>query len=257
MKNVFFPLLIVTLFFAVGCGGGGQKKATTDTKVEAPNTLTEAEQAAGWVLLFNGKDLTGWRAYGKTGVPEAWSVVDGAITLESSGRGEAGAENGGDLLYDKKFKNFHLKFDWKIAEGGNSGVFFLGQEIDGWEIWKTAPEFQVLDNVKHIDAELGVDGNRKAASLYDLIPAKPQNSKPTGEWNSAEILCSKGTVVYKQNGEKVLEFHLWTEDWNKMVANSKFPELNPDWAKVAEEGYIVLQDHGDAVYYKNFKIREL
>ena len=256
MKNVFFPLLIVALFFACGCGGG-QKKATQDTKAETSNTLTEAEKAAGWVLLFNGKDLTGWRGYGKTGVPEAWSVVDGAITLESSGRGEAGAENGGDLLYDKKFKNFHLKFDWKIAEGGNSGVFFLGQEVDGWEIFKTAPEFQVLDNDRHLDAELGIDGNRKAGSLYDLIPAKPQNTKPAGEWNSGEIMCSKGTVVYKQNGEKVLEFHLWTEDWNKLVANSKFPELNPNWAKVAEEGYIVLQDHGDAVYYKNFKIREL
>jgi hypothetical protein len=170
--------------------------------------------------------------------------------------GEAGGL-GGDLIFDKKFKNFILRMDWKISEGGNSGIFYLAQEIPDWPIWKTAPELQVLDNDRHIDATEGKDGNRKAGSLYDLVPANPQNAKPAGQWNSIEIKVYDGTVIHRMNGEKVLEYHLWTEDWNNLIARSKFPEYNPDWAKVAQEGFIGLQDHGDAVWYRNIKIREL
>lgn len=177
---------------------------------------------------------------------------------KGSGRGEAGSIEGGDIIYDKKFGNFHLKLDWKISEGGNSGIFYLGQESPDFEtIWRTAPEMQILDNERHPDSILGKDGNRKAGSLYDLIPADPQNTKPAGEWNSVEIICFKGTVVHKMNGETVLEYHLWTDDWNNLVAGSKFPELNPNWANVASEGYIGLQDHGDDVWFRNIKIKEL
>ena len=260
MRKVFSVLLVAILFLAAGCGSGPKKttqEKAKETKAAAPNTLTEKEKADGWVLLFNGKDMTGWRGVNKTTVPTAWSAIDGVMTLKGSGRGEAGGLDGGDILYDKKFKNFHLIVDWKISEGGNSGILYLGQEIPDWEIWRTAPEFQVLDNDKHPDALLGKDGNRKAGSLYDLIPAKPQNTKPAGEWNTAEIMCYKGTVIHKQNGEVVLEYHLWTDEWNKLVAGSKFPGLNENWAKVAEEGYISIQDHGDDVFYRNIKIREL
>jgi len=116
---------------------------------------------------------------------------------------------------------------------------------------------QVLDNDNHPDAMLGKDGNRKAGSLYDLIPAKPQNAKPYGQWNTSEIICFKGTIVFKQNGATVVEFHLWTDDWKKLVKDSKFPELNPNWADVAKEGYIGFQDHGDDVWYRNIKIKSL
>jgi hydroxymethylpyrimidine pyrophosphatase-like HAD family hydrolase len=116
---------------------------------------------------------------------------------------------------------------------------------------------QVLDNAVHPDAMLGKDGNRQAGSLYDLLPAKPQNAKPAGEWNSVEIICYNGTIVHKQNGETVLEYHLWTDDWKKLVKDSKFPNLNEKWADVAPEGYIAFQDHGDNVWYRNVKIKEL
>ena len=116
---------------------------------------------------------------------------------------------------------------------------------------------QVLDNERHPDAQAGKDGNRMAGSLYDLIPAKPQNAKPAGEWNTAEIKVYKGSVWHIQNGETVLEYHLWTPEWNTLVAGSKFPALNPNWANVASEGYIGLQDHGDDVWYRNIQIREL
>ncbi len=261
MKKIYSLFLAGTLIFAVSCQSGqkkaGEKTAEATTETPELNKLTQEETNNGWVLLFDGTTSNGWRGYNKTDFPKGWEVVDGTLHCIGTGTGEAGAENGGDILYDKKFKNFDLKLEWKISKGGNSGIFFLGQEVPEWPVWKTAPEMQVLDNANHPDAMLGTDGNRQAGSLYDLIPAKPQNSKPFGEWNTAEIICYKGTVVFKQNGEKVLEFHLWTEDWKNLVKNSKFPELNPNWAEVASEGYIALQDHGDDVWYRNIKIKEM
>ena len=120
----------------------------------------------------------------------------------------------------------------------------------------SSPEMQILDNEKHPDAILGKDGNRQAGSLYDLIPAVPQNAKPAGEWNEVKVLVYKGTVVHWMNGENVLEYHLWTDQWKEMCANSKFKDW-PEFINTAEEGYIGLQDHGDDVWFRNIKIREL
>lgn len=257
-------LLLSGLIMASCNSGESSKKKSTDEEsaageeVAAPNTLSAEEAGQGFVLLFDGESTSGWRGYGKEACPQAWVIDDGALKCIGSGRGEAGAVDGGDIIYEKEFTNFHLKLEWKVSEGGNSGIFYLGQETPEYDfIWKTAPEMQVLDNERHPDAMLGKDGNRQAGSLYDLIPAKPQNAKPAGEWNSVEIICFKGTVVHKQNGETVLEYHLWTPEWDELVAGSKFPELNENWAKVADKGYIGLQDHGDDVWYRSIKIREL
>lgn len=263
MKKIISFLFAGALIFGISCTGGQKKSADQSEEKSAvveevgPNELTQEEKNAGWVLLFDGQTSEGWRGVNKDHFPAGWEVADGTLHCKGSGMGEAGAEDGGDILYDKEFSNFHLKMEWKIGEGGNSGIFYLGKEVEDWPIWKTAPEMQVLDNERHPDAMLGKDGNRQAGSLYDLIPAKPQNAKPAGEWNSVEILVYNGTVVHKQNGETVLEYHLWTDDWNNLVAGSKFPELNPDWANVAKSGYIALQDHGDDVWYRGIKIREL
>lgn len=226
--------------------------------VSEPNTLTDKEVEEGWILMFDGDSAGKWRGYGKDNFPGGWKIVDGTMQCVGSGRGEAGAAEGGDIIYDRKFSNFHLKLDWKISEGGNSGIFYLGQENpELGPIWKTAPEMQVLDNEKHPDAKEGKDGNRQAGSLYDLIPAVPQNAEPAGEWNSVEIKVYKGSVWHYMNGEVVLEYHLWTPEWNELIAGSKFPEYNPDWANVASEGFIGLQDHGDDVWYRSIKIKEL
>jgi hypothetical protein len=184
-----------------------------------------------------------------------WVIDNGAMKCIHSGLGEAGL--GGDILYDKKFTNFDLKLEWMIEEGGNSGIFYLGQELPGKKIWYTAPEYQILDNEHHPDAKLGKNGNRKAGTLYDLIPADPQNAKGAMEWNSAEILVYEGTVAHYMNGEVVLEYHLWTDEWKELISTSKFPEFNPDFADVAKSGYICLQDHGHAVWFRNIKIKEL
>jgi len=267
MKKVISLLSMGVLILTISCTGGKKQNngeaeepengKTDEPEMVGPNALSNAEMEDGWVMLFDGTTSEGWRGVNKTEFPVGWEVADGTLHCKGSGKGEAGADDGGDILYQKEFTNFHLKIDWKIGEGGNSGIFYLGKEVEDWPIWKTAPEMQVLDNDKHPDAMLGKDGNRKAGSLYDLIPANPQNTKPAGEWNSAEVLVYNGTVVHKQNGETILEYHLWTDDWNALVADSKFPELNPDWANVAKSGYIALQDHGDDVWFRNIKIREL
>jgi hypothetical protein len=252
-KSIIFVLSLLILPVMPGC----KSTSKVSGKKQAPvNTLSKAEKEDGWILLFDGKTSDGWRGYKKDHFPNGWQVVDGTLHCIGSGRGEAGSKEGGDIIYDKEFQNFNLKLEWKISEGGNSGIFYLGQETMD-HIYETAPEMQVLDNARHPDAKLGKDGNRQAGSLYDLIPANPQNAKPAGEWNSVEIIVYKGTVVHKMNGKTVLEYHLWTPEWNKLVAGSKFPKLNPDWADVASKGYIGLQDHGDDVWYRDIKIKEL
>jgi hypothetical protein len=264
MKYAKYVLGLSLLVFVLmtGCKSG-TKSASGEESMKsekagktAMNTLTPEEKADGWMLLFDGKDSKGWRGYKKDSFPKGWEVVDGTLHCKGSGRGEAGSAEGGDIIYDKPFGNFDLKVDWKISEGGNSGIFYLGQEtMDA--IWQTAPEMQVLDNERHPDAKLGKNGDRKAGSLYDLIPANPQNAKPAGEWNSVEIIVYQGTVVHKMNGETVLEYHLWTPEWDTLVAHSKFPSYNPDWANVAQEGYIGLQDHGNDVWFRNIKLKVL
>jgi alpha-3'-ketoglucosidase len=265
MKQLFYLFIAVTFLGLAACNSAPKKEGeaegeTTGVQTEevaAINTLTEKEIAEGWILMFDGESTKGWREYDEEVFPDTgWHIEDGLLACENSGNGEAGF--GGDIIFDKQFTNFHLKVDWMIEEGGNSGIFYLARELEGKKIWYTAPEYQILDNFgTHIDNTLGKDGNRRAGSLYDLIPPDPQNAKGPMEWNTAEIVSYEGTIAYKMNGETTLEFHLWTPEWKEMIANSKFPDFNPDFADVAKTGYIGLQDHGHAVWFRNIKIREL
>ncbi len=265
MKQLFYLFISLLFLGAAACTSSpktGDTKKTDTEKVKeetvaVPNTLTEQEKKEGWILMFDGKTTNGWREYDATAFPDTgWHIEDGMLVCENSGKGEAGF--GGDIIYDRPFTNFHFKVDWMIEQGGNSGIFFLAREIPGKKIWYSAPEYQILDNFSnHIDNTLGVNGNRRAGSLYDLIPPNPQNARGAMEWNSAEIISYEGTIAFKMNGETTLEFHLWTDEWNEMIANSKFPKFNPDFANVAKTGYIGLQDHGHAVWFRNIKIREL
>lgn len=270
MKH-FSILLGIMVFLLTGCQTGTKKNRTvsqTDKKMTdmvaccepgPVNQLTDAEKAQDWQLLFDGTTTNGWRGYNKTNFPAAWTVEEGTLKCNGeAGRGEAGKADAGDIVCSTQlFSNFDLRLEWKISEGGNSGIFYLGREVAGWPIYKSAPEMQILDNDKNPDALRGKNGNRKAGSLYDLIPANPQNAKPVGQWNSVEIICLDGHVVHRQNGVKILEYTLWTPEWHTLVKNSKFPGLNPDWENVAKEGVIGLQDHGNDVWFRNIKIRVL
>lgn len=286
MKKILF-IAPIALALMASCG---QKKAAEATEADAQDsvaapayTVIENEQidlaslpqdAEGYYVLFDGKTLNGWRGYGRDTVPGRWVVEDGAIKFNGAGGGEAQTGDGGDLIFAKKFKDFELELEWKVSKGGNSGIFYLAQEVatkndkgeDQMEpIYISAPEYQVLDNANHPDAKLGVDGNRQSASLYDMIPAKPQNQNPAGEWNKAKILVYQGTVVHSQNGENVVEYHLWTPQWTELLQNSKFSqekwplafELLNNLGGENHEGYIGLQDHGNDVWYRNIRIKPL
>jgi hypothetical protein len=256
MKKIFYYITLASFaFFALSsltmCKSSGTEGEST---TESGEDTSGSEPADEWIVLFDGESTDGWSGYGKESFPsQGWVIEDGALKCQGSGEGEAGG-GGGDIIYDQKFKDFHLKLEWKISEGENSGIFYLALENEE-PIWKSAPEMQILDNERHLDANLGEEGNRKAGSLYDMIPADPQNAKPAGEWNMAEIMVYQGTVVHKQNGEVVLEYHLGTPDWDEMVANSKFAEFE-NFGKY-REGYIGLQDHGNDVWFRNVMIKDL
>jgi len=268
MKMKFFLTLMafgILLSSCGGCGTSKQKNETTKEETVAVNTLSDKEIADGWKLLFDGKTFDGWRGYNREDMPSAWTIEDDAIKINGSGAGEAGAKDGGDIIFDEKFKNFEFAFDWKVAKGSNSGVFYYIQEIEGQPAYVSAPEYQILDNENHPDGRLGVDGNRMSASLYDMIPANPQNAKPFGEWNTGKILVYKGTVIHYQNDEVVLEYHLWTQQWQELLDDSKFSK--DKWAVAYDlllncggenkEGLIGFQDHGDDVWFRNIKIKIL
>jgi hypothetical protein len=218
--------------------------------------------------------MNGWRGYRRDNVPGRWVIDDGAIKIVGGGGGEAQEKDGGDLIFAHKFKNFELSIDWKCSKGANSGIFYLAQEVQAKNaegkmvlepIYISSPESQVLDNENHPDARMGKDGNRKSSSLYDMIPAQPQNAKPFDEWNNTTIIVYRGTVLHQQNGENVLEYHLWTPKWTEMLQASKFSQK--EWPLAFEllnncggpnrEGYIGLQDHGDDVWFKNIKVKIL
>jgi hypothetical protein len=250
-RIVFFSLIVLALFIMGSC----KSKTPGDKATSQPETTSsQAKAEEAWKVLFDGTSTAGWRGYGKDKFPDqGWMIEDGALKCIGSGQGEAGGK-GGDIIYDKKFKDFRLTLEWKISAGGNSGIFYLAEENEN-PIWQSSPEMQVLDNIKHPDALLGKDGNRKAGSLYDLIPANPQNTKPAGEWNTVEIMVYQGTVVHKMNGETILEYHLGTPDWDTLISGSKFKPY-PLFGKY-REGYIGLQDHGNDVWFRNIRILEL
>lgn len=246
MKIFKLFVMVFSIALLASCGN--------TVKTEKSAEATAADET--WEVLFDGTSTDAWRGYGKETFPEnGWVIEDGNLLIMGSGRGEAGG-GGGDIITKKTYRNFELTLEWKVSEGGNSGIFYLAQEVVGDPIYKSSPEMQILDNEKHPDAKLGVDGNRQAGALYDLIPAVPQNAKPVGEWNEVKITVYKGTVIHWMNGANVVEYHLWTDDWKEMCANSKFKDW-PNFINTAEEGYIGLQDHGDDVWFRNIKIKEL
>ena len=242
--------------------------------VENPQVRIEdyPKDSEGFYVIFNGNEkMHGWRGYGKDHIPSKWIVEDGC--LKFNGTGDPDAE-GGDLIFEHQFGNFILELEWKVAEGGNSGIFYLAREVkaagrDGVEryqpIFMSSPEYQVLDNANHPDAKLGVNGNRQSASLYDMIPADPQIQNPYGEWNKARIMVCDGKVVHSQNDRDVVEYQLWSPEWSELLQASKFSEKGWPLAYEllnycggeAREGYIGIQDHEDDVWFRNIRIKIL
>ena len=233
--------------------------AASTISAQMVNTLTPKEKAEGWRLLFDGKTPDGWRSARGGGFPATgWAVKDGTITVTETGGEESG--NGGDIVTTRTYQDFELSVDFKTSPGANSGImYFVDLDLMPWHDGHGSPigfEYQVLDDALHPDAKRGKNGDRTVASLYDMIPAaadKPIN--PVGEWNTARIVVRGQHGEHWLNGVKVLEYDLDSPEFKAILAESKY-HVFPSYGH-GGSGYILLQDHGFPVSFRNIKIREL
>jgi hypothetical protein len=233
----------VTLLVACATSDPPDSTTTADNPEPAVhNMLTASERDAGWRLLFDGATVDGWRGYGSEEVPAGWSAKDGMLQLDGGG---------GDIITSEEFANFELALEWRIGEGGNSGIFYLA-ELGSDAIFMSAPEMQVLDDAGHPN---GQDPLTAAGSNFGLYPAPPGIVRPAGEWNQARIVVEGDRVEHWLNGTRVVEYTLGSAEWADLVKNSKFD----DWPEygTARSGHVGLQDHGDPVWYRNIKIRAI
>ncbi len=229
--------------------------STNQSQAMNDNVLSAAEQADGFALLFDGKSKDGFHVFNNKTDGSAWKIVDGCLHLEpvQTHDSKTQTSGGGDLLTAEEYENFHLKLDWKVDTGGNSGILLFVKEDPGYErTWHTGLEMQVLDNERHKDAKII---KHRAGDLYDLISASPETVKPALEWNQVEIISKNGSLEFFLNGTKVVSTTIGDANWDKMVAGSKFAEWK-DFGKF-RKGRIGLQDHGDKVWYKNIRIKTL
>jgi len=213
--------------------------ATSAFAADAPNTLTPAEKAGGWKLLFDGKTTAGWKGF-KTAAPDAgWKVADGVIGPSKGSK---------DIVTKQNFENFDLSFDWKISPRGNSGVMFHVIPV-GDETYESGPEYQILDNA-HGEPPL-----QQAGSLFALYAPSKDMTKPVGQWNHGRIVVDHGKVQHWMNGAKIVEYDINSADFKSRVAGSKFKAW-PQFA-TGKTGAIALQMHGDPVWFQNIKIKVL
>lgn len=205
-----------------------------------------------WTVLFDGSTTDAWRLYNGHAFPDqGWVIEDNNLVF----RPRADGQPTGDIITRNVFRDFELQLEWMVEEAGNSGILYHILEQPDKAIYWSGLEMQVLDDVNHPDSFLGVNGNRQAGSLYDLLPIEPKTARPFGEWNEVRIISKGPHVEHWLNGEKVLAYERWTVDWFAMLRNSKFREHNEFGAM--QQGHIGLQDHGDVVKYRNIRLREL
>jgi hypothetical protein len=221
------------------------------------NSNSEGSAKDGWVSLFDGSSTSGWHSYGKSSAGKAWKAQDGTLTLDVASKKEMPGE-GGDLVTNDEYENYHLKIEWKISPKGNSGIIFnVNEDATKYpNTYNTGPEMQVLDNgspvlLGHADAKLFT---HRAGDLYDLL-ASQEAVKPAGEWNAAEIVSKNGKLDFYLNGKHTLSTTMWDDNWRKMISISKFKDMAG--FGTYKKGKIALQDHGDQVWYRNIMIKRL
>ena len=212
------------------------------------NALSKEEIAEGWQLLFDGETTNGWRGFKKSTLPEGWKVEDGCFVTIGKG-----GDLGGDVITDSEFEDFELSLEWKMSKGGNSGIFFHVLEDNYPTIYATGPEYQLLDDVGF---PTKVEEWQKTGANYAMHNAsKNKKLKPVGEFNTSKIIVKDGHVEHYLNGEKIVEYDLWTDDWKQRVQNCKWKDY-PGYG-LARKGHIGLQDHGSKIMFRNIKIRDL
>lgn len=224
---------------------GAEDTSPSDTV----NVLSSDEEGEGWEMLFAGDNFEKWKGFQSDSVPGKWVIDQNAIHFDPDEEG-----SGGNIVTRDTYGNFELSFEWKISECGNSGVIYLASEDAQYkQPWNTGPEYQILDNSCHPDADVGA--HRQSAANYDVHAPSEDLTKPVGEWNQARIVVDSSHVEHWLNGTAVVEYELGSEEWKQAIGESKWTEY-PDYGTV-REGHIALQDHGDPVWFRKIKIREL
>lgn len=215
----------------------------------ANNVLTAQERAAGWQLLFNGRDLGGWRSFRGGAPAPLWKVRDGALELTST----SGEMSGGDLVTVGEYGSFELTLDWKVAPGGNSGVLYLARNLPQTkQVYETGLEMQVLDDAGHADGKIP---SHHAGALYDITVPPAGASRPAGQWNHARLLVERGRIRQWLNGVATADVSYGDDAWRRRVAQSKFARM--PFFGTFPSGVIALQDHGEPVAFRNIKLRRI
>lgn len=240
-------ILSIALMFLSFTGCKSSK--TNSSKMDAAQTnATTPVMQDGWQILFDGKTTNGWHTYGKIAVNERWKIADGALYIDNT------VKEGGDIVTDEEFDNYDLKLEWKISKNGNSGIIInINEDTAKFkETYRSGPEVQVLDNDGHPDGKII---KHRAGDLYDLIKSSSEPVKAVGEWNAVEIISDKGSLKIFMNGTNVVTTTMWNDNWKQLIAGSKFKDM-PGFGTF-KKGKIALQDHGNAVWYRNIKIKKL
>ncbi len=255
LLSFYFVLLSLILLSLISPVYG--QDSQTDSR---NNILSEKEKKDGWILLFDGKNLSDWRGLGGKSIPEGhWIIEDGAIKKVASKNVPLQTDgqplNGGDIMTKETFENYELRFEWKISKAGNSGIKYNVSEKMSLshppERAALGFEYQILDDNGHPDARNGE--NRTAGALYDLIIPDGKKLKPVGQYNKGKIIFNKNHAEHWLNGVLVLEYDLKTERFDKLLKASKYKNIKGFADR--RKGHIVLQDHTDDVWYRNIKIR--
>ncbi|HEV7777386.1 MAG TPA: DUF1080 domain-containing protein [Luteibacter sp.] len=243
---------MATAIVAAGCAVSGMVLA------QDVNTLSAQERAAGWQLLFNGKNLDGWHSYLEKAPGKDWKVQDGAILMEKNKGGDE--KDFIDLVTDAEFENFDFKVEWKMSPCADSGVMFYVHESPEFkETYETGPEMQIADLACTVPDSRVL--YQRSGDIFDLISSDVERVNEAGQWNQFEIISSKGHLQLFQNGHKVVETTLWNDDWKKLVAHTKFAKM-PGFSKY-QKGHISLQGNEDKgeepirLWFRNIKIRKL
>lgn len=252
MKYTSLMLMAVAVLSASCKNDSSNQEETVSTENQDQVMQTNENQNQDVIALFDGENLEHWEAYNNDSITQ-WKIEDGALAFSPSEGQRSGSEN---IITKEEFTNFELSLEWKISEGGNSGIMWGVQDREEFnEPYLTGPEIQVLDNEKHPDAKNGPI--RQAGALYDMVEPTTDATRPVGEWNETVLRidheANKGTVTL--NGTLVTEFPLHGEEWENLVENSKFSEWE-DFGKY-KTGHIALQDHDDKVWYRNIMIKRL
>ena len=251
--STHFKLATTLILTAVALAPLGAQAPKKEAAKKPETTMTA--DSGGWTALFDGKTLNGWRAYNKPGtaMPKTdtsdtlWKVEDGLLTVAPSHAGDTRGSH--DIVSTGTYREFDLRWEWKISEGGNSGVKYFVLEDQPSAI---GHEYQLIDDERHADAKIGP--HRQTAALYDVFPAHDRPMKPAGQWNTSEVIVKGNHVTHILNGKTVLEYDLGSAELKAAIAKSKFKDIAR--FGTPQDGHILLQDHGDQVWYRKIEIKK-